>query len=70
MLQTNLKYQPAADAHREPCLGRLLFTWGLYGFGLLLLWRMIPHGSVWTAAAFWALAGILAAGVAAKLGEI
>lgn len=50
-------------------MGRLLFTWGLYGFAMTMLWR-IPHHSVLAAAALWAIAGLAALAVMVKLGEI
>jgi hypothetical protein len=50
-------------------MGRLLFTWGLYGFAMTVLWR-IPHQSAWTAVALWAIAGIAALAVLVKLEEI
>ncbi|MFY9719768.1 MAG: hypothetical protein WAK16_08985 [Candidatus Cybelea sp.] len=70
MIQTNLNYdQPSQAADEGPCLGRLLFTWGLYGLAMTMLWR-VPHHSAWAAAALWAIAGLVALAVMVKLGEI
>jgi hypothetical protein len=70
MLQTNLKYQTMPPAKEGPCPGRLLLTWGLYAFAMMLLWKVFPHDSAWTAAALWGIAGVLALGLLVKLGEI
>jgi hypothetical protein len=70
MLQTNLNYRNLSIPREGACSGRLLLTWGLYGFAMLLLWRAIPHESFWIAAALWGVAGIAALGVLLTLGEI
>lgn len=70
MIQTNLSYnRPAHAADEGPCLGRLLFTWGLYGFAMTMLWR-VPHHGVWATAALWVIAGLVALAVMVKLEEI
>jgi hypothetical protein len=70
MIQTNLNYKhPSSAAGEGACLGRLLFTWGLYGFAMTVLWR-IPHHCAWAAVALWAIAGLAALAVMVKLGEI
>ncbi|HEV3090902.1 MAG TPA: hypothetical protein VGX91_05590 [Candidatus Cybelea sp.] len=61
----NLDYYLAA----EPCLGRLVIVWALYGVGMALLWRLAGPG-LWSHAAVWALASLLALRLAAQTGEV
>jgi len=66
--------QITLDAHLVPdgsglCLGKLIFTWALYGYAMAMLWRLA--GPSWLGqAAVWTLALLVGRGLARVTQEI
>jgi hypothetical protein len=54
-----------ADA---PCTGRLLWTWGLYGCAMWLIWHAFA-GNPWAQSATWVLAAAVGLGLMLALRE-
>lgn len=66
MKQIALKYR--ADDVGEACLGRVVFIWGLYGYGVWWL-SAIAGPSPWGQFATWAIA-LAVAGLLLASGEL
>ncbi len=50
-----MDHESHAAGYEGPCLGGFLVRWGLYAFGMVMLWQWLsPVG--WPAAAIWAVA--------------
>jgi hypothetical protein len=46
----------------QPCLGKVFFLWALYGWAMLVLWRLL-QGEPGANAIAWAVAAVVAAGL-------
>jgi hypothetical protein len=69
MKQITLNYQPLRHVAGKICPTRLLLTWGLYGVGMALLWRLAGENAG-AQAATWLVALVAAAGLFFFMGEI
>ena len=57
-------YPGLLHAASAPCLGKMAFAWGAYGFAIAVLWRALPRDPLDDAAAWLValLAGLALAG--------
>jgi hypothetical protein len=46
----------------QPCLGKVFFVWALYGWAMLVLWRLL-QGEPEANAIAWGVAAVVAAGL-------